>query len=64
LLPELGQESKYIYIYIYSQIWLNPLVADCHFWSNMRKIKEQTGKKIKKYCSTYLKKFEKNKKIW
>jgi hypothetical protein len=43
LLPELGQESKYIY----SQIWLNLLVADCHFWSNMRKFKKIQEKKKK-----------------
>jgi hypothetical protein len=24
-----------------SQIWLNPLVADCHFWSNMRKLEKK-----------------------
>jgi len=43
-----------IYIYIIycltcSQIWLNPLVADCHFWSNMRKFKKIQEKKTLLY---------------
>jgi hypothetical protein len=59
LLPKLGQESKkqikilknYIYNYCLtsSQIWLNPLVADCHFWSNMRKFKKIQEKKTLLY---------------
>jgi hypothetical protein len=45
---------KKIYIYIIycltcSQIWLNPLVADCHFWSNMRKFKKIQEKKTLLY---------------
>jgi len=40
------------YLFIYylscSQIWLNSLVADCHFWSNMRKLGKKKKKKKKK----------------
>ncbi len=28
-----------------SQIWLNPLVADCHFWCHMRKLSEKKEKR-------------------
>jgi hypothetical protein len=31
----------FLFVYMScSQIWLNPLVADHHFWSNMRKLKK------------------------
>jgi hypothetical protein len=31
----------------YSHIWLNPLVADRHFWSNIRKLGKKKKKKKK-----------------
>jgi len=40
-----------------SQIWLNPVVANCHFWSNMRKLKEKEKKPESFHILAYLLEF-------
>ncbi len=43
-----------LFLYLFcSQIWLNPLETDCHFWSNMKKIEKKKKKKLVFKCSYY-----------
>jgi hypothetical protein len=48
----------FLFFYLsYSQIWLNPLVATCYFWRNMRKLRKNTY-----FYAIFLKIFSKEKK--
>ncbi len=41
--PTCNRIPRFPFLYLScSQIWLNPLVADHHFWSNMKKIEKKT----------------------
>jgi hypothetical protein len=49
-------DSLFLYLSC-SQIWLNPLVADHHFWTNMRKLGKKKKKKHWFYSQIWLNPF-------